>query len=434
MNTQALSRALWGLTCSHDRPQEAIIAYQEGCLRHLVRHAYARVPYYRRRFDEAGVDPRDINTLRDLAAIPITTRDDIQSQESNDICAADEDIDALRVIKTSGSTGAPLTVRRTFNEGRLMLAFRVRASMKCGLDLHWRRATIDYFGPETLRLEGKTPFYERLGILPRLLIDWRTPKNEIVDALARFQPDVVNGPPSTLSWIADDLTDEDRRRVRLLMVCTGSEVLTPPMLQRIHRGFGAPVADIYGCHETVFIAIRGVHMACYSVCQDAAIIEVLRDGRPVGPGESGEVVVTALHLFAMPFIRYRLGDLLTVEQVAGAGETVSVLRSIDGRTMDRFILPGGRLFHPYTLSDILQDSGPPVRRFQVIQQKRDAFLIRLVFLDGLRPNLDALRRQVSKALGSGIGVRVETVDTLHATGGCKFRPYIPFERLESWTH
>ena len=91
MNTRTFSRALWGLTRRLDRPQEEIIAYQEECLRDLVRHAYARVPYYRRRFDEAGVDPQDINTLRDLAAIPITTRDDVQSQESSPFSSFDID-------------------------------------------------------------------------------------------------------------------------------------------------------------------------------------------------------------------------------------------------------------------------------------------------------------------------------------------------------
>ena len=433
MNTRALSRALWGLTRSHDRPEEATLGYQEACLRHLVRHAYAKVPYYRRRFDEAGVDPRDINTLRDLAAIPITTRDDIQSQEASDICAIDEDLDALRVIKTSGSTGAPLTVRRSFSEERLMLAFRARDFTRDGPGWHWRRAEIDYYGQETLRPERGSSLYERLGILPRLSIDWRTPKHELVDALARFQPEVVSGPPSTLAWIADELTDHDRRRFSLRMVVSGSEILTPHMLERIQRGFGAPVADVYGCHETVFIASRGASRSRYSVCRNATIAEVLRDGKPVGPGESGEIVVTALHLFAMPFIRYRLADLVTVEAAAGTGETVSSLRSIDGRTMDRFLLPGGKLFHPYVLSDIVQDSGLPVRRFQVIQQRRDAFLVRVVLLDGSRPNLDALRSQVAAALGPGIEVRAETVATLHAADGSKFKTYLPLERLESWT-
>jgi phenylacetate-CoA ligase len=431
VNPRVLERALRRLVGSGDRPEEAIVAHQEACLRQLVRHAYARVPYYRQRFDEAGIDPRDIRTLRDLAALPITTRDDLQSRAATELCAKGVDIDALRVVKTSGSTGAPLTVRRRINEGRLMVAFRMRDSRRCGVGLRWRLAAIDYSGPERPGSERRASLYERFGVRPQLSLDWRTPKHEVVDALARFQPDAVCGPPSILAWIADDLTDPDRRRVPLRLVITGSETLTPPLRERIERGFGAGVADVYGCHETVYIAMRGLHAASHRVCRDAAIVEVLRDGKPVAPGDSGELLVTGLHLFAMPFLRYRLGDLVTVGEVTGAGETVSALRSIDGRAMDRFVLPGERLLHPYVFSDLVQDSGLPIRRFQVIQPRRDEFLIRLVLRAGSQPNLEAFRSRVSATLGPGVGLRTEVVAALLPTPGSKLRTYIPVERLEA---
>jgi len=160
---------------------------------------------------------------------------------------------------------------------------------------------------------------------------------------------------------------------------------------------------------------------------------VLRDGRPAGPGESGEVVVTAPHMFAMPLIRYRLGDLVTVEKVAGTGETVSTLRSIRGRTMELFTLPDGEQFHPYILNGIVEDSGLPVRRFQVIQEKRDRFLMRLIFLDGSRPRLDGFQKRISAALGPGIRIRTEVVETLLPKAGSKFQTYIPVEQWASWS-
>lgn len=430
MSLQHLAPALWGLAQSHDRSPEAVTRFQEACLRRLVRHACAKVPYYRRRFDEAGIKPNDINTLGDLAAIPIATRADIQSQQPKDMCATPESIDRLRVITTSGSTGAPLTIRRTFREERLMLAYRIRAYLGDEFDPPWRRAMIDYYSAETLRTEGRRALHEKLGILPRLLIDWRTPTREIVDTLARCRAEVIFGPPSTLSWIADGWTAEDRRRVPLRLVITGAETVTEQMNQRIREGFGAPTSDVYGCHETIFIALRRTHDPFYTICRDAAIIEVLRDGKPVQPGESGELYVTALHLHTMPFIRYRLGDLVTVDKVVGRGETVHSLRTIDGRTTEHFQLPDGKPLHPCVFSDLIKDSRLPVRRFQVIQQQRDDFLIRLIFLNGVAPNLDAFRNQVSQALGPGITVRTESLDTLQTPAGRKFRPYIPVERLD----
>lgn len=432
MNTRAVVRGLWGLAVSADRPEAEIVAYQEACLRQLVRHAHAKVPYYRRLLDEAGVDPRGIRRLRDLALIPVTSREDIQLLSAPDLCARDVDVNTLRMLQTSGSTGAPLTVRRTPWEEQLMLAYRVRTYVDLGWDLHWRRAAIDYYTPETLRAEGGVQVHDRLGILPRLLIDWRTPKSRIIDKLAKFRPHAVSGPPSILSWLADEWTEEDRRRVPLRMVIAGAETLTRDMRRRIERGFDAPVGDVYGCHETVFIAMRGPSQTAHRVCRDAAIVEVLRDGKPVGPGESGEIFVTALHLFAMPFIRYRVGDTVRVGAVAGEGDSVSELTSIDGRVMDRFFLPGGRELHPYALGDAIQDSGLAVRRFQIVQERRDLFLVRIVLPEDAcdeTARVECLERRVQEILEGGTSVRLEVVRSLAPSEGRKFRPYVPVESL-----
>lgn len=434
MNTRAAVRALWGLARSPDRPESEIVTYQEACLRQLVRHAYAKVPYYRRLLDEAGVDPRQVQRLCDLAAIPVTAREDMQPLSAAEQCAAGVDFETLRMVQTSGSTGAPLMVRRTRWEEQLMLGYRIRTCASSGVDLDWRRAGIDYYTPETLRAEQSTQAHDRLGILPRLVVDWRTPKNRLIEKLARFRPDVVSGPPSILSWLADELTEDDRRRVPLRMVTTGAETLTRDMRQRIQRGFGAPVADIYGCHETVFIAMRGPRQTIHRVCQDAAIVEVLRDGKPVGPGESGEIFVTALHLLTMPFIRYRVGDVVTVDAMAGEGHSVATLKSIDGRVMERFFLREGLVLHPYALGDAIQDSGLAVRRFQVVQRRRDFFAVRLVLLENtVEPTarLERLERRLADILGAGTGVRLEVVSSLSPQEGRKFRPYIPVELLTS---
>jgi phenylacetate-CoA ligase len=420
------------LAASADRPEAEIVSYQEACLRHLVRHAYAKVPYYRQLLDRAGVDPRRIRRLRDLALIPATSREDIQLLSAHDLRAGDVDVNTLRVLQTSGSTGEPLVVRRTRWEEQLLLAYRVRAYLDLGWDLHWRRAAIDYYTPETLRAERRAEAHDRLGILPRLLIDWRTPKSRIIDKLARFRPQAVSGSPSILSWLADELTEEDRRRVPLRMVIPGAETLTRDMRRRIERGFGAPVGDVYGCHETVFLAMRGPSQTGHRVCRDAAIVEVLQDGKPVGPGESGEIVVTALHLFAMPFIRYRVGDIVRVGAVTGQGDSVSTLTSIDGRVMDRFFLPGGRVLHPYSLGDAIQDSSLAVRRFQVVQERRDLLEVRLVlprYSGKPTERLERLKRNVMEILGEGMSVRLEVVSSLAPSGGGKFRPYVPVQSL-----
>ena len=184
-------------------------------------------------------------------------------------------------------------------EERLLLAYRVRAMGELGLGPGARRAIIDHLHPGRHRGDvARRWLHGRLGVMPRLWIDWRTPKKEILAVLERFQPQVLWGPPSIISWLADELTDDDRRRISARMIVTGSETLTPRMRGQIERGFGLPIADVYGSHEVVFIAIQVPQpdrdAPLYRVCEESVAIEVLRDGSPAGPGETGEVVVTAL--------------------------------------------------------------------------------------------------------------------------------------------
>jgi phenylacetate-coenzyme A ligase PaaK-like adenylate-forming protein len=134
----------------------------------------------------------------------------------------------------------------------------------------------------------------------------------------------------------------------------------------------------------------------------------------------------------MPFIRYRVGDVVTVDAVAGEGHSVSALKSIDGRVMERFFLPGGRVLHPYELGDAIQNSGLEVRRFQIVQERRDCFAVRLVLIDnaaGPTASLERLERRVAEVIGNSASARIEVVGSLSPEEGCKFRPYVPVELL-----
>ena len=403
--------------------RSAILAFQSKRLRQLVRHAYDRIPYYRRLFEASGLHPDHIRSLADLERIPITNRSDIQSLEPGQICAKGYAIEKLRTLQTSGSTGMPVTVRRTLAEERILLAYRVRASGEYGLGLRSRRVQIDYLRAETLRVM-EPQIYERFGILPRLLLDWQTPKARLVEEVERFRADILSGPPSVLAWLADEFTEADRRRMNFRLTITGAETLTPAMRGQIERGFGAPVADIYGSHEVVFIAMQRAGSAEYRVCEDAVILEVLRDGRPAGPGESGEVVVTALHSFAMPFLRYRLGDRVTLAAPPRDGEDPYLsLRSIDGRTREQFTLADGRVLHAYPLGDAVR-AHAEVRRFQLVQEERNRFRLQIVLYRDSAEIRERVRTALCRQLGPGVSLQLEVSDRLMPEDGRKFQAFV----------
>lgn len=427
MSPRPFLRGVRALATAQPRTRADLQRYQLACVRDLVAHAYRHVPYYRELLDRADIRPQDIRSLEDFAAIPASPRADLQMLTPEEACSSLRGLEGLRTITTSGSTGAPLTVRRTVNEERLLLAFRSRAVASCGFGLRMRRATVDY-RPDGAPDDSRLWTHQKLGILPSLELDWRTPKAKLVSAMEAFRPDIINGPPSMLAWLADELTADDRRRIGGRFVVAGSERFTSDLRERIEAGFGLPAGDIYGSHETVFIAFQRPGSREYRVCEQAVRLEVLCEGRPVGPGESGEVVVTALHSYAMPFIRYRLGDEATLG--SGSGPYLS-LRSIDGRTLDRFRLTDSRYIVGYALGDCIKGCGVKVRRYQIVQERRDLFRVRLVAAGCIADaDLARLREAMRRQLPGDTDLVIERLDTIEQKSR-KFVPFVPLERFEA---
>lgn len=255
----------------------------------------------------------------------------------------------------------------------------------------------------------------------------------MIDQIERFRPHVLSGPPSILSWMANELTDDDRRRIAVDLVTTGSETVTPAMRLVIEQTFGAPLIERYGSHEFVFIGVRAPGAAGYTACEDAVVVEVLRDGEPVRPGETGEIVLTALHLFAMPFIRYRLGDTVTLGEAAGdhAG-CYTTLSSIEGRTIERFFLSDGSVVHPYAFSGAIERSGIAVIQFQVVQEERTSFRVRVLVPRDQQGARDQLARCLRAALPATVSVQVDLAGFLRSTTSRKLRTYITYESLSAW--
>jgi phenylacetate-coenzyme A ligase PaaK-like adenylate-forming protein len=421
---------LWDLFRSRRTSRAEIVAFQQRQLRRLIRHAGRHVPYYRRLFARAEFTPDQFQSLSDLRRIPITERGDIRSLPASEVCAEGLPIERLRVVHTSGSTGTPVTIRRTNMEENLLLGYRVRAAGEYGLGLWTRRVQLDYFSAHTLQAEGRPRVWERLGILPRLLVDWTTPKEQIVKLVEGFRADVLSGPPSVLSWLADEFTDEDRRRMGFQLTIMGAETSTALMRRQIERGYGAPLAELYGSHEVVFIAMQRPGGDDYRVCEEAVYFEVLKDGRPAEPGERGEVVVTALHSFAMPFIRYRLGDEVTLgDPPDDARDPYLTIRSIDGRIIDRFVFADGRVYHPYSLKEAFHDV-EDVRSFQIVQTDPDRVLVRLVLYGNEREATNRIEAGLREMLGADVAVQLEVTDSLQPAAG-KFRPYVSMAQFRA---
>jgi phenylacetate-CoA ligase len=407
--------------------REALLRFQADRLQQLIARACASVPYYRQLFDRHGLVPGDVRTPADLARVPVTPRRALQELPLEQITARGADLKELRAHWTCGSSGRPLTIRRTPREDRVLDAVRLRAMAAYGL--RWRdvKAVIK----SSTAVTGHQPAWRRrlrreLRGTINQFVDCHLPLPEIVSRLRELRPAIVEGYATVLARIARQVDPRELRALRLRFVTSGGEVLTPAMRAQISAAFGVPVFDVYASEEFNLLAWQCPHGDSYHVSDDGLILEVLRDdGSAAAQGERGIVVGTALHSHAMPFIRYELGDIaMRGPQGCACGAPFSTITEIQGRMIDQFPLPDGRLVHPYQLLTPIGEAFPWIREFQVTQLRADRLVIRLAARPHPPPaEVSRVREMARAALGPGVQLELEVLPEIPLEDSGKFRIY-----------
>jgi len=244
--------------------------------------------------------------------------------------------------------------------------------------------------------------------------------------LNRFKPNYFYGYVSMLEAFARFLV-RNRLELKFPLACTiaTSEVLTDPHRRLFEEAFGARVFNEYGCGELGTIAHECEYGAMH-ISAERLVVEVLRDGQQVKPGEPGDVVVTELHNKAMPLIRYNMKDLAVLsDQVCECGRGLPVLREVKGRAYDTIYNKEGKAFHGqyfmYLFED-LQRRGLRLSAFQVIQLDWDNFLVRLVVDEGDRQKVERyLEEKVRTDYGDYARIRYEYVHSIEREASGKIR-------------
>jgi phenylacetate-CoA ligase len=242
--------------------------------------------------------------------------------------------------------------------------------------------------------------------------------------LAALRPGLVVSYPGMLAQLGEALRQSGREDIRPRFLASGGEVLTRARRRQIEAGWQAPVHELYGCWEADLVAWQCRSTGLFHVCDDSLVLEVVRDGRAAAPGERGEVVLTSLHGWAMPLIRYRLGDLVTRgPETCPCGQPFGTIAAIQGRMLDLFRLPDGRLVHPYEiLSDLKEDAFRWIRQYQLVQETPDR--VAFVMVPGpafARERLDEFERRAARVLGGQVRLRTELVERIAPGPGGKFR-------------
>lgn len=412
----------------HRRTRESIDEFRDARIRKMIAHSYRNVPFYRSLFDRHGIVPADIRGAADLVRIPITTRREIQDASLTDRLAKGVDPSRLIERSTTGSTGKCLVIRRTWSEEQVLNFFRWRTVRAYGLRLADVIANPRIKVPTHPR-DNQIPrrIANALHVYRKVIVDLRFTTDD-VGALHDLHPEVILGWPTILAEMAPRWAELNRAkpsRNMVRFVISGGEVLTPAARDQITSGFRAPVRDMYGAHEFSIVASQCPATDEYHLSDETLYAEVIRDDRRVGAGESGEVVVTGLHSFAMPFIRYKLGDVVIQGSPACAcGSPFATIRSIRGRAADYLTLPHGGMVHP---QDIARDSyraAPWIKQLQVVQESVDRIRLDVVPLRDPSPDeVAAIRPAVAGLFGRDVSFDVSIVPSIETAQDSKFRVY-----------
>lgn len=308
---------------------------QDFRLARMVRHAGAHVPFYREAFAAALFDPASVRGLDDLPRTPVTRKMDYRRRPPEERLAAGIRAADCHVEHTSGSTGIPLNVYLSAREQTERSALWLRARMRHGL-WPWRRhLLIGYYrtGPE--------PWYERRLRLHITAVEgWKTPE--------RFRPQILSAYPTQLVAFVKELHRWGIPPPRPKAVRTGGEMLLPPVRQWLERTFGAPVYDFYGTIEFGVLGSPCPARGGFHLTSDDHVVEVAKDGRPVEPGEEGDILITSLVARTMPLIRYEIGDVGVLAPVTSCpcGNPFPRIARLSGRSEEMIVLPGGRRASP----------------------------------------------------------------------------------------
>nr|HEX4313445.1 hypothetical protein [Kofleriaceae bacterium] len=409
--SRELDRAQW-------LPPGELAAAQHRQLAELVRHA-PTAPHYEQLPAWDG----------HLASLPILTRD--AAIAAGDRLASRRypaDHGATLEVKTSRTTGEPVRLRATAVTTRLWTALTLRDHAWHGRDLRAKLAAIRYATepappPLGAHRRGWGPATDALAPdAPLAMLSVVSTTDDQVAWLRREDPAYLLAYPTVVDAIARRLRELGARLPALREVRTICEALSPDTRALVRDVLGVPVVDTYSAEEVGHIAMQCPAAHAYHVAE-SVIVEVLRDDdAPCAPGEVGRVVVTALHNFATPIVRYEIGDYAEVGAPCPCGRGLPTLARVVGRRRNMLRYPDGRTMWP--VFTVPCRNAAHYRELQLVQDAPAHLRVRVVEAPGKPLDRRALVAALHGALGRDFEIAVEVVDALARSPAGKLEEFV----------
>lgn len=395
-------------------------ALQSQKLLKMVGHAYENIPFYRKKFQEIGLQPGDIHSIDDICKLPFTVKNDLRDHYPFELFAVPQS-ELVRIHASSGTTGKPTVVGYTAHDIEVWADGAARAIVAAGGTKHDIVHVSYGYGLFTGGL-GLHYGAERLGATALPVSSGNTKRQ--IQLLQDFGSNILCCTPSYAMFIGETVRDMgiDPKTLKVRAGIFGAEPWTAPMRQEIERLLAIKAHDIYGLSE---IAGPGVAYDCE--CQDGLHInednfypEIIDPEtlEPMPDGEYGELVFTCIGKEALPLVRYRTRDICALVRIPCAcGRTTVRMSKPKGRSDDMLIIRGVNVF-PSQVEHVLLGLGMDPNYQIVVNRKHstDDMEVQVEMGDGLFSdavrNLEAIEKKVESALQSVLNIhaRVRLVE------------------------
>ena len=385
-------------------------------LRAVARYVYERVSHYKRVFDEKGLKPDDIKTLDDLRKIPFTFKNDLRDNYPFGMLAVPLS-DVAEIHASSGTTGNPTVVTYTKNDIMLWSHVMARTIACAGATPNDIIQNAYGYGLFT----GGLGFHYGAMELGAAVVPTSSGQTKRqLKLIQDFGSTVLTCTPSYSLHMAEEAIDSgiDPKKTSVRLGILGAEPWSNEMRREIEEKWNMTACDIYGLSEIIG---PGVAVECRAqdgmhLFSDHFLPEVINPDtdEPLPDGEKGELVLTTLTKEALPLLRFRTGDITSINHARceGCGRTMPRIRKILGRTDDMLIIRGINVFPSQIESVLLTVEGAEPNYLIVVYRERGLDRLELqvevnqkLFTDEIK-GLEALRDKITEEIESVLGVKV----------------------------
>lgn len=392
---------------------DEICRFRDEKLRGMIHHCYNTVPYYRRMFDKLGIIPDDIQTLDDMKILPILTKKEINNNPKDFLSIKSREYKCVK-IHTSGTTGAGLKLISSLNSIQAQWATFWRHYLKCGIEYGTQQAM--FSGQKVVpAFQKNAPFWRRIDSQKRIYFSayHESEANlfSYFNEIKKKRIPWLAGYPSLLTLLSDYMNRHDLHFEDVQFVTTGAENLYDYQIESMKRAFGVTPIQVYGETENVAFFSQDPDGHIY-IDEDAGAVELLKN-------EEGtyDVIGTNLYNYAMPLLRYRIGDTVTVKDYE-KGKRREIL-SIDGRSEDYVCLPSGEKIGK--LDTAFKDA-THIAEAQIYQHKDYSIVIKVVTVSSEgKGEAELAKKWIENVCKKSIPASIEYVDQIPRTQTHKLR-------------